>query len=131
VREGGLEPKTPSSQTLQLQGLGSTDYHLYAFLYAFRINLSIQSLGNYRPSLKSSLSTKKRISRRTGSIFVIKVNAYDTQVFPILAHIRSAAMAKIMPAEILQPYLLNKFSPSLAWILRKNIFTLGNELGAP
>jgi len=126
VREGGLEPKTPPSQTLQLQGLGSTDPHLYAFLYAFRIILSIQSLGNCRHSLKNFLSTKKRISRRTGSIFVIEVTAYDAQVFPILAHIRSKAMAKIMPAEILQPYSLIKFFPSLAWILRKNLFTLGN-----
>jgi hypothetical protein len=109
-----------------LQGFGITDPHLYAFLYAFRINLSIQSLGNYRPSLKSFLSTKKRIARRTGSIFVIEVTAYDAQVFPILAHIRSAAMAKIIPAEIVQPYSLIKFFPSLAWILRKNIFTLGN-----
>ena len=58
----------------------------------------LQSLENFRPSLKSFLSTKKRISRRTDCIFVIEVTVYDAQVFPLLAHLRSAAMAKIMPA---------------------------------
>ena len=35
VREGGLEPETPPSQTLQLQGLGSTTPNSSAFLYTF------------------------------------------------------------------------------------------------
>ena len=35
---------------------------LYAFLYAFRINLSIQSLRNWLPSLKSFIRTKVRKS---------------------------------------------------------------------
>ena len=35
VREGGLEPETPPSQTLQLQGSGNTTPILSAFLSAF------------------------------------------------------------------------------------------------
>ncbi len=61
VREGGLEPETPPSQTLQLQGLGNTAPHLYEFLYAFRFNLSIQLLGYGGSSLKSFFTTKVRI----------------------------------------------------------------------
>ena len=40
VREGGLEPYSLFSQTLQLQGLGSTASHLSAFLSSFSHTIS-------------------------------------------------------------------------------------------
>jgi len=58
MREGGLEPETPPSQTLQLQGLGEYGPHLSAFLSAFRINLSIQFLGYWLLQSPESLLQK-------------------------------------------------------------------------
>ena len=98
VARGGIEPPTHGfsvrcstnwaiwpllviPRVCGFANLGKT--HLYAFSYAFKINLSIQLLGNWSPSLQSFFRAKVRISLCTDSFFVTVMATYNTKALPV------------------------------------------------
>ena len=69
----------------------------------------------YKAFLKSLFARKVRITHCTGRRLKAKVDpsTYDAQVFPVLAQIRTAAVTKVMPAEVINPNTLYESLPGI------------------